>query len=497
MKKPWFLALLAVAVAVILLALAACGAEATPTPTPRPPTPTPVPATATPTARPATPTPAPVPPTPTPAPPTATPRPGTTPVPATVTPTPVPPTATPTRVPTATPTPRPITGFSDAEWAKIVDAAKKEGKVMCYCWRYTDAYGKSVKDGFKAAFGIDLEFINGPTGTLVERARSEIRAGVFSADIVQGVGLTILSQLDELDYLQPLDALPVFRNVDDRSVWYYSPLLTPRSVMNYGSALTGGGNYMVSTKLVSPERMPKKFQDLLDPWWKGQICMVDPLTSTVPNERFWEPLRSLGYPEWYIDLWYDMGNKDAGRFFLHALGATERAMAQGDCAISLSSAPAAPAAVKDWAEVRGVSYFKVGTWDPPMAPMLTIHLAGVLKKAAHPNAALVFENWVNTKEAQQLFIAANKDQYSVRKDAPTPVEEKYYSVPAVQTFWQGDPKWLSFEGYSYARRSLYKLIKEGQTRDAWKREVKEAASSFWGQWPPPAAEIRSVSERGQ
>ena len=498
--KSWFW-ILSVALVAFVVVLAACGAEATPTPTPRPPTPTPVPAaTATPTPRPATPTPAPLAATPTPAPPTSTPRPSSTPSTA-ATPTRVPPTATPTPVP-PTPTPAvkkvlaglpPSSTMSDAEWAKVVEAAKKEGKVMIYQWESRFWRPEWAVKEFEKLYGIKVETLSLSSSWTVERIASEARASIYTADIVNIVG-TYYPKMEKQGWLSRIDSLPALKDVTNPDLWYASPIRTPYYLRS-PAIRTDVYDYNYSTKVVPPERLPKKPQDLLDPWWKEtKICNTDPAGSNAPNLVFWRVWRGMGMggkglADWYPEYFYDLASKASGRL-VFSLSGTPSPMIRGDCGTHLPFyGMDAGTLKKDYNVDQQAPWVAGVNFDSPI-PVYGLEQAanGLLAKAPHPNAALVFLNWRFTKEGQDAWAKNSGSTVALRKDVASPIEDKYKPAKskAVTYFWTDEPEWSDFEEYTGSTRMILQMEKEGMSKAEWLKKVKDASMSFWGQYPPPA-----------
>ena len=486
---------------VLLVVLVGCGAKATPTPTPRPPTATPtaVPATATPTPRPAAATSTPVAPTATPVPATPTSRPGTTPVPATATPTPVPaaPTATPvpaTPTPTAKkvlPGPAPANTISDADWAKIVEAGKKEGKVLCYCW-FPGWTGDMVKEGMKSTYGIEVEIVAQTVTTMVERLKSEYRAGIKVVDVWQTIGSGQVGSVEPMGILKPMDNLPAVKDINDPNVWYANPMVSRYSARLWPAMAIGAGNFEYNTKLIPPDRVPKKPQDLLDPFYKGKICENDPINNVFLDNRFWRGFRSLGYPDWWPEFYHQYANKGNSNFYFFFLG--QNPWYTGDCGIFLYQFLTQTAGnVKEQNAFFNNPSVKTESFDSPMpGTPVTSLMGGLPTTVPHPNAAMVMMNWLLSKEGNTKWVNHKGIITSLRRDVPNPIEPKYWAQKPMTQFWLEEPQWYTFEDYAYARRTMFKLAKEGMTKDAFLKDVKDASMGFWGQYPPPPAQLQSV-----
>ncbi|MBI4298104.1 MAG: extracellular solute-binding protein, partial [Chloroflexi bacterium] len=392
------------------------------------------------------------------------------------------------------PGPAPSSTYTDAEWAKIVEAARKEGKLMVYAnpsfisWKET-----AVREGMKEAYGIDVEMIRGPAATMVERLQTETRAGVYVADIFQGFA-TVTSVLEKLGFLKVIDNLPSLKYVNNPDVWYYNPLLSPSFVAAPATWPAGGGNYNYSTKVVPPERVPVKLQELLDPYWKGKVCMVDPVTSPGQSDyTLWVGGRSLGYQDWFLDFFYDLMNKDAGRIYWFLLG-TPNPWYTGECGLTWWTGGSA-AGMKQTVVQDKVTWEKIGSFEEPLLPLnVRPIIEGVLKTAPHPNAALVFINWFLSQEGQTKYVTQEGLEISARRDVTSPVEKIYYSEKPATHYWVVEFDEYLFESYVYALKINFKMMKEGMSKAAWLKAVKDASLAYWGQFPPPPITVLPASQ---
>ena len=496
LNRRWLVLAALLMVLVLLATLIACSAEATPTPTPRPPTATPVPVAATPTPVPPTATPTRVPATPTPAPPTATPRPGTTPVPAT--PTPVPAIATPTPVPpTATPAPKaakafvglpPSGTYTDAEWAKIVEAAKKEGKVMVYQWESDFWRPDWASKEFEKVYGIKVENLSLSSSWIVERIASETRAGIYTPDIVN-ITFKYYPKLERDGFLNKrIDQLPALKDAYNPDLWYASPIKAQYDLRS-PAIRTNVFDYVYNNKVVPPEKAPKDVRDLLDPYWKEKgICMTDPSGSNAPNSVFFKNWYGLQFAEWWPELFWDVGSKASGRFYFYLSG-TPSPVIKGDCALNLPFYGVAAGEIKKSYFIDQQAPWVVGGNYNSTIPVLGLsqNSNSVLAKAPHPNAALVFLNWKFSKEGQLAWAKAGGIVNPLRKDIANPVEEKYWPAKGkgVTHYWVDDPTWADYEEYTAGQRMIMRMEKEGLSKQGWLKEIKDPSSFYWGQYPPP------------
>ncbi len=377
--------------------------------------------------------------------------------------------------------------YSDAEWAKIVEAAKKEGKVMVYQWDSSFWRPAWAAKEFEKLYGIKVEELSFSGVWLVERIASEARAGIYTADIIN-ITLRYYPKMERDGWLKPIDNLPALRDVYNQDLWYASPVKSQYSLTSPEVRLNVF-DYVYNTKVVPPGRVPKKPQDLLDPWWKeAKLCSTDPVSSDNPYSVFSKNWYGLQFAEWWPDYFYDVASKASGRFLFYLSG-TPSPVIKGECALELQAMGMSSGEYKKRYFVdQEAPWVAGGNFDSPF-PVLGLGRAAnsVLGKAPHPNAALLFLNWRYSKEGQQAWAKAAGSITPLRKDIPNPVEEKYWPAKgkAVKQFWVDSATSTDFEEYTAATKIILRMEKEGLSKQSWLKEIRDTSNSFWGQYPPP------------
>lgn len=153
---------------------------------------------------------------------------------------------------------------AEAEWKKVVDAAKKEGKVVVYNGAVgTPALPKALA-AFEARYGVKTELLEARASELRERIRTEQASGKVLGDVSHNGSTTTALQLVEGTF-QPYGALPnAGRPVPPFKA---DGTRVPIYVIAWG--------ILVNTDLVKPAEEPKSWKDLLNPRWKGKILADD------------------------------------------------------------------------------------------------------------------------------------------------------------------------------------------------------------------------------
>ena len=104
------------------------------------------------------------------------------------------------------------------DWKKVVEAAKKEGKVVVG-GPPTSVLRQKFKETFEKRFGIDFEIISAPGPQNASRAMSEFKAGVKYFDVLHG-GSGTLEPLMRENMLVPVMDLVILQEVKDPRQWW-------------------------------------------------------------------------------------------------------------------------------------------------------------------------------------------------------------------------------------------------------------------------------------
>jgi len=304
------------------------------------------------------------------------------------------------------------------EWKKIIEAAKKEGKIVAG-GPPTAILRQKYKETFEKRFAVELELVSAPGPQNAGRATAEFKAGVRYFDVLHG-GSGTLEPLVYDNVLAPFSDYMILPEIKDPRQWWGGHMWednvkTNRFIYSFSADFSTPPFY--NTDLVKPGEL-SSYDDLLLPKWKGKIGFFEPRMPSA-GQGLWGFLMKI-----------------KGKDFLQKL-------AEQNLFISRDGKQIADALAKGTLAVGlGVSqrfvdpYIKTGL---PIKPLMSIKegmggsngfgTVAVMKNAPHPNAAKVYINWLLGKEGQDLYGRA-LTQGTRRLDVDTKWLAKFDSAAA-------------------------------------------------------------------
>src|SRR5882724_5867209 len=168
----------------------------------------------------------------------------------------------------------------------LVDAAKKEGKVILYSSMDLPV-GEKLGKAFEAAYpGMSVQIERSGSERLFQRIDQEFASNIRAADIVNTSDASHIISWKKNGWLAPFVSediaqhfLPAYRDPDGMSA-------TSRIYLS---------SIAYNTKLVKPEDAPKSFADLLDPKWVGKMVKGHPAYSGTIMTATFQLVRELGW----------------------------------------------------------------------------------------------------------------------------------------------------------------------------------------------------------
>jgi len=303
----------------------------------------------------------------------------------------------------------------DAAWAKVIEAAKKEGTLTIYSFNLVGDVGITVSKAFKERYGINVDIITGRGGEFVERMKTERRMKNVVADVNDGSTTFAITMKAEGLTVSVADELPVFK---DQSVWLTNVFGNdPKDKHLVGLSLNYWSPWVNTKMLATPADMPQVWADLLKPQWKGKMILTDPTTSAGPQQFFVPLMREKVIDEEYLKALY---KQDI--ILSTSLQEEGRMLARGERSMSIRGSIATLAKIaQEGAPIKAID-MKDGIVQ------LISPVAAVITGSPHPNAARLFMDWFVSKEGQTAYTKSSGAP-PIRKDVPDPTTEAARLTP--------------------------------------------------------------------
>lgn len=268
----------------------------------------------------------------------------------------------------------------------LVDAAKKEGEVVWYSTLIVNQLVRPVAEAFEKKYpGITVKYSRTPAGEMALKLQNEIRANSVQADVFDANSAFFQAlPLDNLVEYKPEAASTYPDNLKDSKGRF--------TAVNVFTMATG-----INTSLVPEDQWPKTYADLLDPKWKGKMAWTTDLTPNGPPGFIGNILTFMG--------------EEKGMDYLKKLAAQDVAAVPASQRVVLDQVISGQYQI-------GLMIFnhhtvisaKKGapvTWLRIEPLISTGNYVGLIKKSPHPNAGKLFEEFLLSKEGQDVFQKAN------------------------------------------------------------------------------------------
>jgi iron(III) transport system substrate-binding protein len=275
------------------------------------------------------------------------------------------------------------------EWEKTLAAAKKEGQVNIYIYRY-----EGLLQDFRRDYpGINVVSVTGRGNEMTNRIIAERRAGKFIADVYSGGTNSLYNTLYKGKALDPLKPALMLPEVTDTSKWYGNEHRYADPENKYIFAFIGSpsnAQLAYNTNLVNSKEF-KSYQDVINPKWKGKIVSLDPRdTGLGATMQFYYYSPEIG-PEFMRKFF---GGMDIT--YVKNFRQMTDWLAQGKFAICMGC--------KDSMRAKNqglpVDDFDTNRWKEGSSFSAGGGSLGLMNQAPHPNAAKVFINWFLSRKGQ-------------------------------------------------------------------------------------------------
>ncbi|MBI4288335.1 MAG: ABC transporter substrate-binding protein [Chloroflexi bacterium] len=305
---------------------------------------------------------------------------------------------------------------SQDPWAKVVQAAKKEGKVNVYSYNMLGDIGVAVSRAFEDKYGIKVEIITGMGAALGERVLTEQRMKTVVADIMDANSFQAGNVKDAGATVSTAD-LPVLQQ---KGVWRVDPWASDPDKHILINTLVYMTSF-INTDMVKPADEPRTFRELSQPRWKGKMTETDPRLSSGSGNFFTTLLKRKLID---VETVKAIGANDVA--FVTNSQESSRGLIQGRFSLLIMISPGTfTLALKDANIPIKPLAMEEGT-------LVTNRAMAAIKDGPHSNAAKLLTNWLLTDEGQTVFLKA-AGLPPVRSDVPdfTPGPIRFTPVKAI------------------------------------------------------------------
>ncbi|MDB5764182.1 MAG: futA [Herminiimonas sp.] len=269
---------------------------------------------------------------------------------------------------------------------RLIERARQEGSVAVYTSLATTE-SQPLAKAFEKKYGIKVDLWRATSDKVVQRTIAEGQARRYAVDVVE-------TNSPELEMITREKLFSEF----------FSPYISdlpPAAVQPHHMWFPDRLNFFVvtyNTNKIKREDLPKTYEGFLDPKWKGKLGLEATDSEWMATIiKKWRPDRGMKFFEKLSDMKLDMRK---GHILLAEM------VGAGEVPVALSVYNSEAESMKrrggpvDWMPVEPVVGRPQGI--------------GVAKNAPHPNAALLFADFVLSPEGQELFNSMGRVPASLK-----------------------------------------------------------------------------------
>ena len=275
---------------------------------------------------------------------------------------------------------------------KLVEGAKKEGELNIYTSAQTDDMG-ALSKAFEAKYSIKVNIWRASSEKVLQRAVQEARANRAAMDVAETNG----PELESMHREKVLQAVKSPHLKD----------LIVQAIRPHGEWVGTRLNVFVqayNTNAVKKEEVPKTWEDLAHPKWKGKLG--------IEQED----------ADWLAGQYAELGEARASKVFRDIVNTNGVSVRKGHTLLTqLVASGEIPLALT-------VYNYKAQQLKEKGAPIDWFHIGpaiarpngiGVAKNAPHPHAAVLFFDFEISEEGQKIL--AGRDFVPTNRKVDTPL----------------------------------------------------------------------------
>jgi len=274
---------------------------------------------------------------------------------------------------------------------KIIAGAKKEGELNLYTSAQSDDMG-AVVSAYEKKYGIKVSTWRASSEKVLQRAVTEARANRNTLDVAETNG-------PEMESMHREQVLQVVKSP------HHADLIAP-ALRPHGEWVGTRLNVFVqayNTNAVKKEELPKTWDDLLQPKWKGKLGI------------------EAEDSDWLAGMFAELGEAKGRQVFKDIVAKNGISVRKGHTLLAQlvvsGEVPLALTVYNYKAEQfknKGapIDWFAIGT------AVARPNGVGVARKAPHPHAAVLFYDFEISEEGQKILAARDFVPTSRKVDTP-------------------------------------------------------------------------------
>jgi len=268
---------------------------------------------------------------------------------------------------------------------RLIEGAKKEGRVTYYSGMIVNQALRPLTAAFQKKYPfVRMTHWRGDSEDIMTRVSAEMRANKLVADVIEGTGageLAVNAGFAHPAFSPELAAIPEHMR-DPRRLW------APTRMSYFGIAY--------NTRLVPAGEVPKTYEDLLDPKWKGKMA--------------WPAFTPIGAPLFITNLRLAWGEDKAMAYLqrLRTQSVINFGAGNPRTLVDRVIAGEYPLAIHIFAHHPLISAGKGAPVTAQLLPPVASASGSLvlLKGSRNPHAALLLMDFLLSKEGQQILAAA-------------------------------------------------------------------------------------------
>jgi iron(III) transport system substrate-binding protein len=278
---------------------------------------------------------------------------------------------------------------------KLMEGAKKEGQVVIYSAMIVNQALRPLTEGFMRKYPfVKATYWRADSEYLTTKIAAEVRANNVVADVIEGTGVgELVSEANlALPYHTPMVEAYPQKYRDPEGLW------TATRLSYYSMAY--------NTRLVATDKVPRTYEDLLDPRWKGKLA--------------WRVGSASGAALFITNLRIAWGEEKAQAYLAKLSEQRIVNFASGSARTLVDRVVAGeyPIALQIFAHHPLISKAKGAAINSQLLPPVPSTAATMVvpKGLRHPNAAMLLVDYILSKEGQAIL--ANAEYFPAHPDVP-------------------------------------------------------------------------------